>query len=384
VHNLKVGIIAPCEVFPPISGAPKRVYRIAQELSACGAEVTVLHHGQQAYVNGKLRFLSFKPFSISPGSSDYFHPFNPYFPSFFGRFMNEFKPDIVQCEGPWSILPALFYANKMHVPCVLDEHNVEVLWSLFASKVPFIAPYTFVFEKFALNNSKLILTTSETDKIVLSRIFQVDSKRLFVVPNGVDFRQYSAASGSLQKIKSKLGILQSKKIVLYHGLMSSKQNYEAASLIIDYIAPKIGIATFLIIGKNPPTWLKKSAQGKTNVLVLDYVPNIEDYIMASDLCIAPIIRGSGTRLKILEYMAAGKPIVSTVKGAEGIPLKSGVNAILLDKVDSCFVDSVQYLLLNEVAARELGSAAKRLSMRFNWKCIGQSLYDFYINVFEKN
>ena len=148
--------------------------------------------------------------------------------------------------------------------------------------------------------------------------------------------------------------------------------------------PKIEDAVFIIIGKNPPEWLKNIALGKANVMVLDYVSNIEDYIVSSDLCIVPICSGSGTRLKILEYMAAGKPIVSTVVGAEGIPLESGVNAILLDKVDSSFVDSVRYLLSNEVVAKELGSAAKRLSMRFSWKCIGKSLYDFYIDAFEDN
>lgn len=64
--NVKIGIIAPYEVFPPISGAQKRVYRIAEELSACGAEVAVLHYGRSGASDIKQHPSSFKFIYITP------------------------------------------------------------------------------------------------------------------------------------------------------------------------------------------------------------------------------------------------------------------------------------------------------------------------------
>ena len=129
-----------------------------------------------------------------------------------------------------------------------------------------------------------------------------------------------------------------------------------------------------------PNWLKIKAKKSKNVLVLGYVPKIEEYILSSDVCIAPIRRGSGIRLKILEYMAAGKPIVSTEVGAEGLPLKTGVNAILCKEVDSNFLNSILNLLQNDEYAHELGLAAKT-AKNFSWEKIGESLYNFYDSTF---
>ena len=236
---MKICIVTADEIFPPASGAPKRVCRIAEQLASEGAEVIVLHHGQTATSTfGNLQFSNFRPFRASLDSRVYFHPFNPFFPSTFRRLLNAFKPDIVQCENPWSVLPTLFFAKSRNIPCVLDEHNVEVLWSLYSSKVPLLTPYTCVIEKFALNNSNLILATSETDKALISKIFRINSRKISVVPNGVDVERFSVTLNSVSEIRDRLGLNTNKKIVLFHGLMSAKQNYEAARIIIDYISPQ--------------------------------------------------------------------------------------------------------------------------------------------------
>jgi polysaccharide biosynthesis protein PslH len=373
---LKICLIASDNLIPATSGAPKRIFKIAESLSDCGASVYALHHGQNMSLSNNLKFLNFRSLEPLRDSGYYTHPFNPFFPKKFGDIIHKFRPDIIQCEGPWSILPTLVIAKNAGIPCVLDEHNVEFLWSLHASKLPLLSIYTFIMEKFALAKSEKILVTSENDKLLLSKLFNLPSNKIFVVPNGVDFKPFSKSMPS-SMVKQKIGLSPNKKVVLFHGLLSAKQNYEAANLILDFIAPRFLDSTFLIIGKNPPNWLKSKVLKNENVRLLGFVRNIEDYIISSDICIAPIRRGSGTRLKLLEYMAAAKPIVSTVIGAEGLPLKTGINALLCKEVNSEFLDSLNYLLTNEKNALRLGLNAKETAEDFSWDKIGRSLFDFY-------
>jgi polysaccharide biosynthesis protein PslH len=377
---LKIAVVAPYTVFPPTSGAPARVFNLSSSLSDSGAQVLILHHGQTTRVSENLAFLNIKTMGNISNSGDYLHPFNFRFLNDCRDFLRKFKPDIIQCEGPWSTIPTLWIAKKLNIPCVIDEHNVEFLWSLSSSRIPFIAPYTFLIEKLAVAYTKLVLATSELDKVRISNLFKVEIDKIKVFPNGVTCQKFSKELSSVN-LKKKIFLDDQRKVAFFHGLLSAKQNYEAARLIIEFIAPRVPNVLFIVAGKDSPKWLRAKSKVQKNVCLLDYVPNIEDYIKASDICIAPILSGSGTRLKILEYMAAGKPIVSTVVGAEGIPLKSGKNAILLDKVDSSFIDSMCHVLSNEATALELGSSAELLSRSFNWRSIGKSLYDFYSNFF---
>ena len=379
---LKICIVAPYDVFSDFSGAPKRVFSLAKGLNDQGASVYILHHGSSRSVTSNFELISFDFFDLGPGMGNYFHPLNPHYPIQLRRFLRKCSPDVIQCEAPWSVFPTLLFSSTLEIPYVLDEHNVEFLWSLHASRVPFLAPTTFVLEQIATFCSSLILATSHIDKNLIMKMFHIKENKLAIVPNGVDTSRFSHISVSQDQLKANLGFAQKKKIVMFHGTMSARPNYEAAQLIVSSIAPKID-ATFVIIGADPPQWLRANAKKHENVLLLGYVPNIEEYIMAADVCVVPICRGSGTRLKMLEYLAAGKPIVSTITGAEGLPVKSGVHAFLCQQVDSVFTESVQSLL-EESKAKELGVAGRKLAEKFDWSKISKRLYDIYLTNFNVN
>jgi len=259
---------------------------------------------------------------------------------------------------------------------------VEVLWAMYASRIPFLTPYTFVIEKFAMSNSSLILTVSDTDKKRLLQIYRISKEKLLVIPNGVDLSRFSNMPSS-PTLKDKLGFNPKSKIVVFHGLLSAKQNYEAAKLIVEYIAPKVKDARFLIIGRSPPLWLKTRSETQENVVILGYVPRIEEYIMAADVCIVPLWSGSGTRLKVVEYLAAGKPLVTTAKGCEGIGLRHEVHARVCEEVDDCFVDSIKELLSDEKLANEMGSAAMEYAKNFDWNFVTKGIIDAYSKILDE-
>ena len=135
--------------------------------------------------------------------------------------------------------------------------------------------------------------------------------------------------------------------------------------------------TFLIIGKYAPNWLKKKAEAQNNVQILGFVPNIAEYIAVADVCIAPLQRGSGTRLKVLEYLAAGKPIVATYKAVEGLKVINGIHCLLHNDVGEDFVDSINEVINNEKLQSGLSNNALILSKDYDWYTISSILLSKY-------
>ena len=90
-----------------------------------------------------------------------------------------------------------------------------------------------------------------------------------------------------------------------------------------------------------------------------------NYTRTADLCIAPIESGSGTRLKIIEYLAAERPVVSTPKGAEGLGLESGTHALIAER------DGFPAAVLQLLNDRELGARLARQG-----KQVAKARFDF--------
>jgi len=89
--------------------------------------------------------------------------------------------------------------------------------------------------------------------------------------------------------------------------------------------------------------------------------------------IVPLRIGGGTRLKILEAMALGTPVVSTRKGAEGLDVTDGENILIADTAAG-FVDAVLSLLDDSGLRARLAANARRLvETRYRWEDIGQEL-----------
>ena len=93
----------------------------------------------------------------------------------------------------------------------------------------------------------------------------------------------------------------------------------------------------------------------------------------ADICLSPTFTGSGTRLKILEYLAAGKPVVSTTKGAEGLDLVPDRD-LLVAEADS-FAGALIALADSPDRARKMGNAGQQLvKERYDWKARIQPLW----------
>jgi len=373
-------------------GNVNRVLGLANSLSK-RVNVMVLHQGSNMIIN-KIRFFHYDPFlSFNKSNSLLINVMHSYASSITNSIRKSIETialteeiDIIQVEQLYPFPQSLISRNSLDKKILLslDEHNVE--FSTFKSKISgislnsiysaFTLPYIKTMESFATHNSDVILCVSRRDSISLEKLYNLNSEKLYVVPNGVDL--YSYEKGSHPKNYDDF-----EKIIFFHGTLSWYPNLEAANIILNYIAPKIEEATFIICGSNPPKSFLKKTMNVKNVRYLGYVNPLPSYIKSSDICIAPIMRGGGTKLKLLEYAAAGRPIVATYKAVEGLPFIDEKNALLFEKVDEGFIDAIKNLLSDERFSDDLKINAKKLAETFDWSNIASKLYTNYKYLLEK-
>jgi len=180
-------------------------------------------------------------------------------------------------------------------------------------------------------------------------------------------------------IRTRLGISRNSKIVFFHGDLGWRPNAQAAQIIVESIAPSFQRSPeimFLIAGSHPSQKILETARSSPNVRILGYVPDIEQYICAAEVCVAPMTTGSGTKLKILEYLAAGKPVVATQKAVEGLEVVNGIHGFVFDNVGEEFIRAIRAAMMPELS-QKLGIRAKDFADHFDWSIIGEKIIEAY-------
>ena len=154
----------------------------------------------------------------------------------------------------------------------------------------------------------------------------------------------------------------------------------AAQTIINSIAPRFSKdnpdTVFLIAGPHPSLQVLQQARCCSNVRILGYVPNLAEHVCAADVCIAPLTTGSGTKLKILEYFAAGKPVVATHKAVEGLGVADGTEGRFCETTGEEFVRAISVALMPGTSSK-LGERARAFAERFEWSTIAKKVIRAY-------
>lgn len=280
---------------------------------------------------------------------------------------------LFQIEGPY------FYNRLKNMGIkkfILNEHNVH--WEF--GEFPAFNIKDFIYNKLtfkrnraieisALKNAVHVLACSDRDAhILISEVPEVEDK-ITVIPNCVNLEEYQEFQKEHTIVRDDPELFT----VLFIGLLSYPPNRDAVDAICSRIAPNFGKnVQFVIIGKNPPDISKPP-----NVRFLGYVEDVMEYILNSDICIAPLRYGSGTRFKILEYMAMGKPVISTSKGAEGIEYSQNENIIIQDDIDA-FSGDIMMILNNKQLRDHLGrNAIELVKQKYDWNIYRKTLHSVY-------
>jgi glycosyltransferase involved in cell wall biosynthesis len=161
------------------------------------------------------------------------------------------------------------------------------------------------------------------------------------------------------------------------GTMSYPPNAEAAVWFVREVLPRLRTmrpdSTFTIVGRDPSEAVRRLAD-VPGVEVTGRVERIEPYLARAAVAVAPLLSGGGTKLKVLEALAAGRPVVATPVAAEGIEVVDGRDLVVAAHAEP-FASAVAELLADP-ARRTAMAAAGRAAVveRYDWTAIAAALH----------
>lgn len=155
-------------------------------------------------------------------------------------------------------------------------------------------------------------------------------------------------------------------VCLFMGTAAYPPNAAAIERFAREIFPRVRSAAagarFVAVGANPPPGLERLAAGTPGMELAGYVENVVDAYARATQLVVPIEVGGGTRTKILESLALGRPIVSTAVGAEGLPVKHEEHVLIADEPEA-FARAVIRLHRDRHLAGRLIDRGRRLVER---------------------
>jgi len=215
-----------------------------------------------------------------------------------------------------------------------------------------------------------VICVSNRDRDLFIERLRMDPKRVFVVPIGTHALGLPTKEAK-SKAREKYGIGKERIVVMFHGLYTHLANREAFDLIVNSIAPRFASADervlFVLGGTDSPKFSEK------NVLACGFVENLFEFLSLADVALVPLKHGGGVKVKVLDYLGMGLPIISTKKGVEGLDVIDGENALVVNYVEDELVDGIQFLVNNQAERTRLGHNARDLALsKYDWKVIGNT------------
>jgi polysaccharide biosynthesis protein PslH len=164
--------------------------------------------------------------------------------------------------------------------------------------------------------------------------------------------------------------------VLFIGGFGHPPNVEAALTLARRIFPNVVAqrpeSRLCLVGDKPPAEIRALADD--NVVVTGGVPDVLPYLEQAAVVVAPLGVGGGMRLKVLEALAAGKPLVATPLAVEGLAIRDGEHALVVDS-EKAFAEAVLRLLDDPGARRRLGSGARKWAERHLDLAVSAAAYE---------
>jgi glycosyltransferase involved in cell wall biosynthesis len=209
-----------------------------------------------------------------------------------------------------------------------------------------------------LNSFQACTVASHQEYQLLCNDFSLPDVDLEVIPNGVDVSKYE--NHRTAPIANQ---------IIFAGSFRYGPNYEAMQWYLEKIQPLVleGIAdaSLVITGDHMGLPLPSAR----NVRLTGYVDDIKTLISSSCVSIAPLLTGGGTRLKILEAMASGVPVVSTRKGTEGLMVRDGEHLLIADDPEK-FAGCIIRLLQDKAFGERISSSALHLVQEhYDWAAV---------------
>ena len=244
-------------------------------------------------------------------------------------------------------------------PRVYNTYNAEhvLMRSLHpGKKSQRIHDFVEAAERVLVGAADLVVYCTEEDKLALERLIQQPLRRSILVPNGTT-PAVEACAVSTRSLARRLVFVGSR-----HA-----PNVEAARFLIGQVAPRLPELELHIVGA-----CMIPGRPRDNVICHGEVstPTKVKILRNSDIALNPMVDGSGSNLKVLDYMAAGLPVVATAFGMRGAAAEAGRHYVQAERGD--FVDAVARLTLDNAARATIAGAGLRyVHEHLTWPAIAR-------------
>ncbi|HKG41308.1 MAG TPA: glycosyltransferase family 4 protein [Nitrososphaeraceae archaeon] len=281
--------------------------------------------------------------------------------------------DVVHVEGYYLMqhLPI-----KPQIPVLLVEHNIECLLNLQRFKLATIQQdksyywqeymYTLKWERtFWKRATKCVTLTAEDESNMRQLEPYIDIR---TIPNGINHRKIIDEAASSNICKDSLVSAKCPSI-LFVGNFLYEPNIDAAlyfsRLIFPLILKDVPNAKLLLVGNAPPPQICSLTFNK-QIKVSGYVDSLTHFYKDADVVVCPLRIGGGVKVKVLEALNAGKAIVSTSIGAQGMDLSTYPAVTVADEVTDFAEKVVRFLLDPQERYRQEQQALAYASILPTW------------------
>ncbi len=257
---------------------------------------------------------------------------------------------------------------------LLIAHNLDsLIWQRYHEneghpiKRAFIREQWRKFERFerrVFAEVDRIIAVSHDDASLLQRQFGVQA--VDVVENGIDRGYYEMVRGH-----------RPSATILFLGSLDWRPNLDAVRLLLDDIFPAVRraepSASLRIVGRAPPPWLVHRVAATAGVELHADVADVRPYLADSGILAVPLRIAGGSRLKILEALVCGLPVVSTRIGVEGLELRAGRHLVVVEDIRAmapALVESIR----NPQTARAMAELGRQVVLeRYDWDILAGRL-----------
>lgn len=380
--------------YPPDNGSRLRIYHLLRQLANsyrvalvsfvekepdadamgelanfCESVVTVPYRPfEPTRATALMGYFSLRPRSVVDTENRAFH-------DAVGHVVAEFDPHLIIASQIDMAVYALGFSHKLRL---LEELEVTILHEAFASeRRPHIrALRKLTWWKYSryirnlLQGFQASTTVSEPESQLVRSVTGVEAP--VVVPNGVDWHGLQDDFGAPVP-----------NTMVYAGAMTYRANFDAMAYFLREIMPSL-------VAQNPHVHLRITGSYRgvpvetlpldSHVELTGYVPDIRPVVARSWVSVVPLRIGGGTRLKILESLALGTPVVTTSKGIEGLDFGPGEGVLIADSP----LDFAQAIVGIHACAElraTLAARGRKAAKAYDWSVVGRKLSDLVERIF---
>jgi glycosyltransferase involved in cell wall biosynthesis len=349
-----------------------------RHLAACGMETLLVDRRTRALSQlgfaGRLALNLFSPVPYSVQWNNC-----PRLREAVRRYRDEHAADIWQCE--WAPYATALLGSE-GVPWTMMAHDIQSFaWERYYRNETNPLKRWYVkkqwvkyrrYEARVFSEAPMTITVSETDEQRARKHFS--ARRTAVVDNGVDLAHYQEPALPRPP--------RTTTDILFLGNLEFRPNLDAVRLLLDEVFPPVlaavPAARLVIVGRRPPAWLLRrgrpgQAHSGARVEVHADVADARPFLYRCGAMAVPLRIGGGSRLKILEALACGLPVVASTVGAEGLHLLPDVHFARADQTADMARVLIEWMR-NPAAARATAHAGRAVvEARYDWSVLAQKM-----------